>query len=594
MPQAHHNHMMDDYEVRSFHHDVTPDQASMMMSDGDDDRIPGSQYSSRKRKRGMDQPPQMSQAEQQHLLWTDELLDYFMLQNSNDPLPQPPEPPATIDLNRAVDDKGHTPMHWAAAMGDLHVVNDLVRRGARIDAQAHNGETPLMRAVMFTNNWDKQTMERLINILHNTIAIKDWFGSTVFHHITATTCSKSKYQCARYYLDTVLGKLGEICSIEDIARLLDEQDHNGDTAIILAARFGARKCVRSLLNHGAATDMPNSRGETADELIKELNARRRDRYRQGSSSPAPQTNGSPTLVRSSPTIQPTNPTPSRQRHRDMLYRSEAATMLASQLPTLITSRAEALAAALEAELAERELETQEAERLLEQRKQEMEVLRRKSQALRARLGDVDPDDTTFDETQRQELETLIHESERLLELEQATDLRNAVQDEESKMSSTSGVGNDNDVNEKLQLAQALQAQQVERRKLVSEVVTAQSLASNTKAEGSKYDMYKRLIGSALGVPSHEVEEVLPEILKSLEENGAGSAGASDEMVEGHAEVMNVDGAMGMGVGGTPRLGGGHGFGPIGGMVMGGGNSLGNGSGRSLHDEMSGEAVGVMG
>ena len=151
----------------------------------------GSQYSNKKRKRGMEAPPQMSFSEQEHLLWTDELLDYFMLQNSNEPLPQPPEPPQTIDLNRPVDDKGHTPMHWAAAMGDLHVVSTLEQRGARLDCQAHNGETPLMRAVMFTNNWDKQTMVRLVDRLQGTADMSDWFGSTVFHHIAATTCSLS-------------------------------------------------------------------------------------------------------------------------------------------------------------------------------------------------------------------------------------------------------------------------------------------------------------------------------------------------------------------------------------------------------------------
>ena len=483
------------YEMESFRHEGTPDHASIMISEDGDPSMLGSQYSSKKRKRGMEAPPQMSFSEQEHLLWTDELLDYFMLQNSNEPLPQPPEPPQTIDLNRPVDDKGHTPMHWAAAMGDLHVVSTLEQRGARLDCQAHNGETPLMRAVMFTNNWDKQTMDRLVDRLQGTADMSDWFGSTVFHHIAATTCSKSKYQCARYYLDILLTKLGETWPPEMLTALLEKGDHNGDTAIILAARYGARKCVRSLLNHGVNIETPNARGETADELIKELNARRRDRYRAGSSSPPARSNVSPSNIRSSPTIMPTTISPSRQRSRDVLhYRSEAATMLASQLPTLITSRAEALAAAFESELAEREVEAHEAERLLDQRRQEMQVLHNRNQALRARFGDTSIEDTTYDDEQLAELDALTRESERLLELEQAAELHRAVQDAEAALpttSSTSPSDATGDLTEKLHLAHALAASQSRRRALVSSVVAASSLASPASSlDNTRFDMYK--------------------------------------------------------------------------------------------------------
>jgi len=574
----------ENYEVQSFHQEPTPDQGMMMMSD--DERMTGSQYSNRKRKRVMEEPPApapMSYAEQQHLLWTDELLDYFMLQNSNDPLPAPPEAPPIIDLNRPVDDKGHTPMHWAAAMGDLHVVSDLIRRGARIDAQSHNGETPLMRAVMFTNNWDKQTMEKLINTLHVTINMNDWFGSTVFHHIAATTCSKSKYQCARYYLERILDKLKELYPEPEIAALLDRPDHNGDTAIILAARYGARKCVRSLLNHGVSIDQPNARGETADELIKELNARRRDRFRQASSSPPPPTNGSPTInIRSSPTVLPTQRTPSKHSHtsRDTFYRSEAANILSTQLPTLISSRAEQLAAALEHELSQRESESQEAERLVEQRRAQLDALKMRKGNLVAEMGSASNlQDTAFDDEQKIEVDKHMQEAERLLELEQAADLRAAVASEELKISQQADNGSSDTVDEaeKLHLAQALAVQQAKRRKLVSEVVAAQSVAA---ASGEKHEAYKRLIEGALGVRNEEVEAVLPEILRNLEEGGgSGGAGVAEDG-ERLAEVCNVEG--------TPVLGGGIGFGVIGG----GANA--NGRGSALRDDMSGDVVGVMG
>jgi transcription factor MBP1 len=587
VPQ-HQQSMPDDstYETQSFRQEQTP--SVMMSEDGD---LPGSQYSNRKRKRELDQPPQMSYAEQQHLLWTDELLDYFMLQNSSDPLPKPPDPPSIIDLNRPVDDKGHTPMHWAAAMGDLHVVNDLLGRQTRIDCQAHNGETPLMRAVMFTNNWDKQTMDRLISSLHPTVGMSDWFGSSVFHHIAATTCSKSKYQCARYYLDTILSKLSEILAPGDITKLLDIPDHNGDTAVILAARYGARKCVRSLLNFDVNVTTQNQRGETADDLIKDLNARRRDRYRQtGSSSPPPQTNGSPSNIRSSPTVMPATVSPSRQRQRESYYRSEAATMLSTQLPTLITSRTEALAAAFEAELQEREVESQEIDRLIEQRRQEMLTLQQRSLALRHRIaseGDVE------DGVQARELDALLRESERLLELEQAAELVIAVQEEESNHSSEA---TDDVPEERVQLAHALHAQQTQRLQLITDMVQAQSLAGSGSTE-SRYDMYKRLIGTALGVAASEVEEDLPEILRTLEEStvpGPAGVGVSEER-EGRADIMEVDGGVGMGGGGvpSPMLKGGYGFGQIGSgmhMDVGANSRSASGSGSRLNEVVNGHQI----
>lgn len=505
----------------------------------------------------MDEPQMMSVVDREHLLWTDELLDYFMLQNSNEPLPTPPEPPASVDLNRAVDEKGHTPMHWAAAMGDLNVVKDLIQRNARIDSLAVNGESPLMRAVMFTNNWDKQSMDRLIQLLHPTAGLKDWFGSTVFHHISVTTCSKSKYQCARYYLEVIFSKLVEIYSPLQIQTLLDQRDTNGDTAIQLAARFGARKCVRSFLNHGASIDLPNGRGETADELIKELNARRRDRFHNGSSSPFRESANGVMDHQRSPQGPITPFTPSRQRANT--YRSEAATMLTSQLPTLIASRAEALASALEADLAEREEEAADAERLLEQRREEIAQIQRQSMALAA----ADEDDS-FDERQTAELDNLARESERMLEIEQSFELGRAVKEEESKIpphmrtsstSSSSTPSNGTIDTEKLHLALALRAQQAARAVLVADTVAAQSLAGGGTGGPSeqRHDIYKRLITGALGVNAEDVEGMLPEILRDLEEyrdNGGILGGAT---VVGEVEVEanggGADGPHGAVVGG---------------------------------------------
>jgi hypothetical protein len=171
--------------VGHYQREGTPDNVTIASESMMDVEDPYSQYpGSRKRKRGADQ---MSFQDQQHQIWADQLLDYFMLLESEDSFPSAPEPPPGINLDRPIDEKGHSAMHWAAAMGDSDVVRDLIRRNARIDCLSNNLETPLMRAAMFTNNFDKQTMPQLARILAPTVQRTDWFGSTVFHHIAATT-----------------------------------------------------------------------------------------------------------------------------------------------------------------------------------------------------------------------------------------------------------------------------------------------------------------------------------------------------------------------------------------------------------------------
>ncbi|EAT81786.2 hypothetical protein SNOG_10392 [Parastagonospora nodorum SN15] len=240
----------------------TPDNETVVSESmlGDHDMLDASQYStgSRKRKRGVDQ---MSMLDQQHQIWADALLDYFMLLDHEAACAWP-EPPPSINLDRPIDEKGHAAMHWAAAMGDVGVVKELIHRGARIDGLSNNLETPLMRAVMFTNNFDKETMPSMVKIFQQTVHRTDWFGSTVFHHIAATTSSSNKYVCARWYLDCIINKLSETWIPEEVTRLLNAQDQNGDTAIMIAARNGARNMV--------AREPVQYRSQTASHLMTKV------------------------------------------------------------------------------------------------------------------------------------------------------------------------------------------------------------------------------------------------------------------------------------------------------------------------------------
>lgn len=478
-----------------------------------------------------------------------------------------PTPDRTTDLNRAIDEKGHTAMHWAAAMGDMNVVTDLLQRGALMDKASHNGETPFMRAVMFTNNYDKNSMEQLARRLSKTIAYRDSCNSTVFHHIVATTSSKSKYACARYYIETILERMKSQYRPGDITAILNQQDQNGDTAVLIAARMGARKCVRKLLDEGARSDISNNEGEVASYYIDLLNERRRQRQHLqpaiASSSPVQRSsslNGPSAFDMRQGLDGTSNRTPTKRPRRS--YRSEAANLLSMQLPTLITSRTEALAAEFEKELTEQENTVNEGKRALQARREDVERLRAEWEATSAGAGGIDM--TGGAEVTGTELHQLEDEVKTLLQDNLMDQLADLWAEEGKTAASTNGFSPEDHAAQQA-------ASQSRRQILLTDLTTAVShtgvsgldllhfspdsdfnlrttaLASHSHANADSKQVlkYLQLIRSALHIKPDEgvdVEALLPEILRDLEEARRHSVGVGRD--DGAADVsglMDLDG-----------------------------------------------------
>ena len=290
--------------------------------------------------------------------------------------------------------------------------------------------------------------------------------------------------------------------------MLDQQDHNGDTAILLAAKFGARKCVRALAAFGASVDIPNSQGDTAGNLIRELNARRRDRYRQGSSSPLQVPNGSSN-----------SQGPASQNSQSFLlsknthWISEAATLVSTQLPALIASRTEALAAAIEKELMDREHEAKDSEVLLKHRREEISLICNSARELSGELerGLDDPERTL-------ELEGLMTECRKIAEAEQMHEIQRfveaGVREAPDSKAGTAMAGRSLD--DSVAAAHQLHEAQLGHSELVTDLTAAQSVVSSGRDQ-NRQDVYKRLITGALGVEAEDVEAMLPDMLVELEE-----------------------------------------------------------------------------
>ena len=184
------------------------------------------------------------------------------LNHENHKLPDlltgPNPPPADLDVDLIIDDQGHTSMHWAAALSRIHVLHTLLNLGADARRVNFNGESALVRAVLVTNNFDKDTFVDLLTLLHNAIDIVDKKGRTVIHHIALTAGIKGRMQASRYYLDSLLDTMSKTGL--DIGAIIDVQDKNGDTALNIAARIGNRSLVEQLLRAGADPEIPNRAG----------------------------------------------------------------------------------------------------------------------------------------------------------------------------------------------------------------------------------------------------------------------------------------------------------------------------------------------
>ena len=477
----------------------------------EDDMLQRSQLSGRKRKRVQDVGDHLSILEQQHVMYADELLDYFMLSSSDAPLLNiiPPVPPEHFQVDRTIDDQRHTALHWGAAMGDIEVVKDLLHRGANPEARNVRGETPLIRAVLFTNNHEKQTMPKLVHLLSGTIKIKDYYGGTIFHHVAWTTSSHAKTKCARYYIDVLLNKLSELSPSQDFANFLNTQDKQGDTALHIVARHNARKCIRAFQGHGVAGDIYNNANETAEQIIYKHRNQRPENFPLVSSSPI-QTDSQPNGLDLLPTKS------GLHSSRLSTYQTQAARSFSESFGPLIADRGTQLAQTMEMEVREKTQDLEEASRLLENVENERHQLRQQMFELMTK----DDDDEIMVHSQNEEYEGLEREHESLLEQSQHATLHALVRAEEERAPTTAAFRpnrntispNEQELKEKLQAAYALAAQQTLRKQLASEVVQAQASAGMSE----KGKDYTRLIASAMGVRAEEVEGFVPDILEELE------------------------------------------------------------------------------
>lgn len=171
----------------------------------------------------------------------------------------PDNPALNFDIDLVLDEQGHTALHLAASMAQHKMVEALIANGADVHRGNYNGETPLIRACLATQNAESQTFHEIVAALHQSIRTIDTSRKSVLHHIVATAGVKGRAVAAHYYLDGVFLWVADRQQ-GDFRSIVDLQDEHGDTALNIAARVGNRSLVRTLLDVGANRILPNKLG----------------------------------------------------------------------------------------------------------------------------------------------------------------------------------------------------------------------------------------------------------------------------------------------------------------------------------------------
>ncbi|KAG6833857.1 hypothetical protein H0H87_011791 [Tephrocybe sp. NHM501043] len=289
----------------------------------------------------------------------DQILEYFIADMAQIPAVLI-SPPPDFDPNMAIDDDGHTSLHWACAMGRIRIVKLLLTAGADIFKVNKAGQTPLMRSVMFANNYDVRKFPELYELLHRSTLNIDNYNRTLFHHIVDVAMSKGKSHAARYYMETVLTRLADYP--KELADVINFQDEDGETALTMAARCRSKRLVKILIDHGADPKIVNNDGKSTEDYIIED-----ERFR---SSPVPTSRANSMSFRNaqvaypSPNTAPNYSFAPSNGDRPPLHHSVAAQRASTRCVNDMTSLLDSLAASFDQELKDKERDMTQAHALL--------------------------------------------------------------------------------------------------------------------------------------------------------------------------------------------------------------------------------------
>lgn len=460
--------------------------------------------------------------------YSEQILEYF-ISDSN----QIPElllkPPPDFDPNLAIDDDHHSPLHWACAMGRIRIVKLLLSAGADIFRANKLGQTCLMRSVMFANNYDVRKFPELYELLHSVTLHIDKFNRTVFHHIIDLAMSKGKTHASRYYLETILNRLGDYP--KELADVINWRDEEGETALTMAARCRSKRLCKLLIDHGANPKIANNDGKTAEMYIIE------DERFRASPILGPRTVSALAFRVNEVAHAPNAAAANALRPR--LRKSQAAERAGTRCVNDMAAMLESLANSFDAEIEEKEKFTEQAQHLLVNIQSELTEHTRTLAALKKDTDGLDEAKTKLAGLQsrfaakmarghRKGWERWIADEERRDAAAREAGLLPAGGEPGPSSSEGGKRKREEDLSDVIKMHSMIPADEEERRRACAELrdeIMGQRKRRKTAFEelvllqaetgtGTKMSEYRRLVSHSLGgMPDDELDVMLPAILE---------------------------------------------------------------------------------
>lgn len=306
--------------------------------------------------------------------------------NGNLDLPEsilnPPQPLNKININQAIDNDGNTIFHWACSMANISMIEFLLSIFTNfIDSQVKNyhGETPLMFLIQFNNSFQLKNFPTILDLLFDSILSVDNYGRTVLHHIVLA-CSggrkelslgpvkddesrKKKERFSKYYMDVVFAKIIEFPdyqllqgnqsrTLEDkkelVAKFINHQDNEGNTAFHIAAYNLTKKLIKIFIGHHKYIDfgLRNLVNYTVEDYLASHNYVLRLENGEDELVPTQEDNN-----QIKPTLFPAEHT---QSFESQLHKTNLAINLQHSTANLITEKLSELAYAIDKELGEKD------------------------------------------------------------------------------------------------------------------------------------------------------------------------------------------------------------------------------------------------
>lgn len=231
------------------------------------------------------------------------LLNYFLDDNNRvrpqlpERLINPPLPLSKIHINQVIDTDGNTIFHWACSMGNLTMIEFLMKTftdDINPDVRNNTGETPLMFMAKFNNSFQLGNFPQILELLGDSMLLVDSNGKTVLHHIVNADNKHKREKFARYYMECLFEKLvgntksevseenkhgndkgndgekvnnnnnnssngddedlpstqvDEEAKDDLITKFVNHQDSNGNTAFHIAAYNLNKKCIKVFIQY---------------------------------------------------------------------------------------------------------------------------------------------------------------------------------------------------------------------------------------------------------------------------------------------------------------------------------------------------------